>query len=91
MMRLAALVVIATLLSMAMVSAIGANHSAEAMKAKIPNNQKHKTAHYVGNAVCGDKLCPGQPYYKWNMKYRTYVSPYNAYEHPALATVKSAQ
>jgi hypothetical protein len=91
MMRLAALLVIAALLSMAVVSAIDPKHSAAAMKAKVPNGMKHKTAHYMGNTVCGDELCPGHTYYKWNMKYRTFPSPYDAYEHPALSKVKSAQ
>ncbi|TBR08696.1 MAG: hypothetical protein EPO62_06355 [Candidatus Nitrosotenuis sp.] len=92
MMRLAALVVIATLLSMAVISAIDAKHSAEAMKATSKTkNLRHKTAHYMGNSVCGDELCPGHSYFKWNMKYRTFTSPYNTYEHQALMKVKSAQ
>jgi len=91
MMRLAALVVIATLLSVAVISAVDAKHSAEAMKATSQTkNLRHKTAHYMGNTVCGDELCSGNTYYMWNMKYRTFKSPYNHYEHQALLKVKSA-
>ena len=92
MMRLVALAVIATLLSVAVISAIDTKHSAEAMKAtEKTKNLRHKTAHYMGNSVCGDELCPGNTYFKWNMKYRTFTSPYNTYEHKALLKVKSAQ
>lgn len=91
MMRLAALLVIAALLSMAVLGATDATHYAAAKKASAPNGMKHKIAHYMGNTVCGDELCPGNTYYKWNMKYRTYHSPYDTYEHHALSKVKSAQ
>ena len=84
-MRLVALLVIATLLSMTVVSVIDTKHSAEAMKAtEKTKNVRHKTAHYMGNTVCGDELCTGNPYFKWNIKYRTFTSPYNTYDHPAL-------
>ena len=84
-MRLVALVIIATLLSMTVISVIDTKHSAEAMKVSEKKHLlRHKTAHYMGNTVCGDELCPGNPYFKWNMKYRTFTSPYNTYEHPAL-------
>ncbi|MBI5147432.1 MAG: hypothetical protein HZA84_09520 [Thaumarchaeota archaeon] len=87
MLRLVALVMMSVLLSMTMISAISSGHFAEAKKASnddVSNTLRHKYSKWVGNQVCGDELCSGHPYFKWNMKYRSYSSPYNTYDHQAL-------
>lgn len=90
MLRLVALVMISVLLSMTMISAISSSHFAEAKKASnadVSNTLRHKYSNWVGNQVCGDQLCPGNPYFKWNIKYRTHASPYDTYEHQALLKI----
>lgn len=89
MLRLVALVMMSVLLSMTIISAISSGHFAEAAKASkdTSNTLRHKYSHWVGNQVCGDELCPGNSYFKWNMKYRTHASPYDTYEHQALLKV----
>ncbi len=89
MLRLVALVMISVLLSTAILGAVSSGQFADAAKASNTSKMlRHKYSHWVGNQVCGDELCPGNPYFKWNMKYRTHVSPYDSYEHQDLLKVK---
>ncbi|MGQ0771913.1 MAG: hypothetical protein ACT4NT_03990 [Nitrososphaerota archaeon] len=87
MLKAAALLTVSVLLSMAIVSAIEPGHDAEAMKS-VKKQQKNKYSLWVGNQVCGDELCPGKPYMKWNQKYRIYKSPYDTYNHQELLKIK---
>ncbi len=89
MLRLVALVMISVLLSMTVISAISSSHFADAAKASknTSNTLRHKYSNWVGNQVCGDQVCLGHPYFKWNMKYRAYSSPYDTYEHQALLKI----
>lgn len=90
MLKIVALLTASILLSMAVISAIESDHDAEAMKS-IKKQQKHKHSLWVGNQVCGDELCPGTPFYKWNQKYRVYQSPYDAYHHQDLLKIKGSK
>lgn len=88
MLKLAALMMIAALLSLTMINIVSTTHYAEARKATDDTRTlRNKYSYWMGNTVCGDQLCPGNPYFKWNMKYRTYQSPYDTYFHPELLTV----
>ncbi len=90
MLKIMALLTASILLSMAIVSAIETGHFAEA-KMAAGKQQRHKYSYWVGNQVCGDQLCEGTTFYKWNQKYRTFKSPYSAYEHQELSKIKSAK
>lgn len=57
-------ILLGVLLLVAIVTAVvDMDQTADAMKAtkKSPRNSH---AHYKGNQVCGDELCPGSPYTK---------------------------
>lgn len=89
MLRLAALVMMSVLLSSAILGAVSSGQFADAAKASNTSKLlRHKYSNWVGNQVCGDELCPGNSYFKWNMKYRTHTSPYNNYEHQDLLKVR---
>lgn len=88
MLKLAALLAISILLSVSAINAIESVQYAEAIKAKNPDKSRHKISKWMGNSVCGDQLCDGQPYFKWNFKARTYKSPYDTYTHQELSKVK---
>lgn len=88
MLKLAALLTVSLLLSVSVMTALESNHTAEAKKASGKELQRHKISKWMGNNVCGDKLCDGQPYFKWNFKARTYKSPYDTYTHQELSKVK---
>jgi hypothetical protein len=90
MLKIMALLTVSILLSMAVISAIESGHNAEAMKS-TNKQQRHKHSLWVGNQVCGDELCPGQPFYKWNQKYRVYKSPYDTYKHQDLLKIKNSK
>ncbi|MFI5416796.1 MAG: hypothetical protein ACHQW9_01950 [Nitrososphaerales archaeon] len=90
MLRLVALVMISVLLSMTIISAISSSHFAEAKNVSnkdTSNTLRHKYSKWVGNQICGDQVCLGHPYFKWNMKYSSYSSPYDTYEHQALLKI----
>jgi hypothetical protein len=87
MLKLAALLAISILLSMTIINALDAGQMAEAKKSS-GKGQRHKISKWMGNSVCGDQLCEGQPYFKWNFKSRTFKSPYDAYTHQELLKVK---
>jgi len=89
MLKLAALLTIVVLLSMTIVTAIESNPLAEAKKSEH-KSQRHKISKWMGNSVCGDELCEGQPYFKWNFKARTYKSPYDTYTHKELLKIKTS-
>jgi hypothetical protein len=88
MLKIAALLMVSVLLSVALITAIEAGQFAEAKKAVV-KQQRHKYSYWVGNKVCGDQLCDGSSYQKWNLKYRTYKSPYDTYAHEELLKVKT--
>ncbi|MEW6043507.1 MAG: hypothetical protein AB1608_04540 [Thermoproteota archaeon] len=88
MLKIAALLMISVLLSMAIITAMEAGHFAEAKKSSI-KQLRHKYSYWVGNQVCGDQLCDGSAFYKWNHKYRTYKSPYDSYTHEELLKIKT--
>lgn len=88
MLKLAALLTISVLLSVSIITAIESTQYAEAIKSTKNDKQRHKISKWVGNSVCGDQLCDGQPYFKWNFKARTYKSPYDTYTHQELLKVK---
>ena len=90
MLKIAGLLMISALLTVAIVTSIDAGQFAEAKKAE-PNQLRHKYSYWVGNKVCGDQLCDGQSYLKWHQKYRTYKSPYSSYEHQDLSKIKSSK
>lgn len=90
MLRFVALIAISVLLAATIVTALDAGQVAEAKKAVKPDKQRHKISKWMGNSVCGDQLCDGQPYFKWNFKARTYKSPYDTYTHQELLKVKSS-
>ena len=90
MLKIVALLTTSILLSMAIVSAIETGHFAEA-KMAVGKHPQHRFSYWVGNQVCGDQLCQGTTYYKWNQKYRTFKSPYSAYEHQELSKINSAK
>ncbi len=81
--KILGLVAITVLLSTILVMSMPSERYAEA------NQSRHKYSNWVGNKVCGDELCPGHSYYKWNMKYRTYASPYDHYEHHELLKISN--
>lgn len=88
MLKLAALMMITVLLSLTMINMMSVKQSAEAMKATDDTRTlRNKYSYWMGNTVCGDQLCPGNSYFKWHMKYRTYQSPYDTYFHPELLTI----
>jgi hypothetical protein len=89
MLRLVALVMVSALLSMTILGAVSSSNFAEAAKASkdVSKSLRHKYSNWVGNQVCGDELCHGSPYYKWNMKYRVHPSPYDTYEHQELLKI----
>lgn len=88
MLRLAALIAVSVLLSMTIINALEAGQFAEAKKSSGKGLQRHKISKWMGNSVCGDQLCEGQPYFKWNFKSRTFKSPYDTYTHQELLKVK---
>jgi hypothetical protein len=88
MLRLAALIAVSVLLSATIIHALESNSVAEAKKASGKELQRHQYSYWVGNKVCGDKLCDGPSYQKWNMKYRIFKSPYDAYTHQELTKIK---
>lgn len=88
MLKLVALLTISVLLSVSIITAIESTQYAEAIKSTKNDKQRHKISKWVGNSVCGDQLCDGQPYFKWNFKARTYKSPYDTYTHQELLKVK---
>ncbi|MGQ0605610.1 MAG: hypothetical protein ACT4OD_01470 [Candidatus Nitrosotenuis sp.] len=88
MLKLVAIFTISVLLSMTIITAMDSSHFAEAKKANSPDKHRHKISKWMGNTVCGDQLCEGQPYFKWNFKSRTFQSPYNTYTHQELLKVK---
>ncbi len=90
MLKIVALLTASILLSMAIITAIEAGQFAEAAKATT-KQQRHKYSYWVGNKVCGDQLCEGQSYLKWNQKYRTFKSPYSSYEHQELSKIKGSK
>ena len=88
MLRLAVLLAISVLLSATIITALESGQIAEAKKASGKELQRHKISKWMGNSICGDKLCDGQPYFKWNFKSRTFKSPYDTYTHQELLKVK---
>ena len=88
MLRLAALIAISVLLSATIITAFESGQVAEGKKASGKELQRHKISKWMGNSVCGDKLCDGHPYFKWNFKSRTFKSPYDTYTHQELLKVK---
>ncbi|MGI0003765.1 MAG: hypothetical protein ACREAX_00565 [Candidatus Nitrosotenuis sp.] len=90
MLKIVVLLMVSVLLSAAIVSAVEAGQFAEAKKA-TNKQQRHKYSYWVGNKVCGDQLCEGQSYLKWDQKYRTFKSPYSAYEHQELSKIKTTK
>lgn len=88
MLKLAALLTISVLLSVSIITAIESVQYAEAIKSTKNDKQRHKISKWMGNSVCGDQLCDGQPYFKWNFKARTYKSPYDTYTHQELLKIK---
>ena len=89
MLKLAALLTISVLLSMTVVTTIESGHFAQAMKSKVQKIHRNHYSYWFGNEVCGDKLCNGASYAKWHQKYRTYKSPYDAYDNEELSKIKS--
>lgn len=88
MLKLAALLAISVLLSVTIITALESGQVAEAKKASGKELQRHKISKWMGNNVCGDQLCDGQPYFKWNFKSRTFKSPYDTYGHQELLKVR---
>lgn len=91
MLRFIVLMLVGILLSVTMIGAVNTKHYADAMKADdfpVTRNLGNKYSMWVGNKVCGNEKCQGHSYFKWNMKYRTYVSPYDNYDNPALLKIK---
>ncbi len=88
MLKLAALLAISVLLSVTIITALESGQMAEAKKASGKDLQRHKISKWMGNSVCGDQLCGGQPYFKWNFKARTYKSPYDTYTNQELLKIK---
>jgi hypothetical protein len=78
------LVAISVLITSILLMGISSDQFAEAKK-----EQRHKISKWMGNTVCGDQLCEGQPYFKWNFKARTYKSPYDAYTNQELTKIKT--
>jgi hypothetical protein len=90
MLRFAALIAITVLLAATIITALDAGQVVEAKKASTQDLQRHKISKWMGNSVCGDKLCDGHPYFKWNFKARTYKSPYDTYTHQELLKIKGS-
>jgi hypothetical protein len=88
MLKLASLIAISVLLSVTIITALDSGHVAEAKKASGKELQRHQYSYWVGNKVCGDQLCDGPSYQKWNMKYRIFKSPYDTYTHQELLKIK---
>lgn len=88
MLKLAALIGVSILLSMTVINAFEAGQFAEAKKSSGKGLQRHKISKWMGNSVCGDQLCEGQPYFKWNFKSKTFKSPYDTYTHQELLKIK---
>ncbi|MEM3064843.1 MAG: hypothetical protein QW177_05665 [Candidatus Nitrosotenuis sp.] len=88
MLKIAALLTVSVLLSVVLITAIEGGQFAEAKKADV-KQQRHKYSYWVGNKVCGDKLCDGSSYQKWNLKYRIFKSPYDTYAHEELLKIKT--
>ncbi|WP_268542627.1 hypothetical protein [Candidatus Nitrosotenuis cloacae] len=86
--KVSAILLGAALLAVIFVTALEAAPDAEAKKATANKQQRHKISKWMGNTVCGDELCDGQPYYKWNFKARTYTSPYDYYQNQAILKSK---
>lgn len=88
MLKLAALLTISVLLSVTIVSSIESGQFAEAKKSSGKTLLRHQYSYWVGNQVCGDQLCDGPSYQKWNHKYRVHKSPYDTFTHPDLLKIK---
>ena len=56
-------ILLAVMLLAVTATVIGMDQSAYAMKAQ-KKSPRHSHVANVGNSVCGDKLCTGQPYLK---------------------------
>lgn len=89
MLKLASLIAVSILLSMTIVAAIDSGHFAQAMKSSVKKIHRNHFSYWMGNEVCGDKLCDGPSYQKWHQKYRTYKSPYDTYTHEELLKIKT--
>jgi hypothetical protein len=66
MLKLTAVLLVVMLLAVT-ITVIDMNQSADAMKAE-KKSPRHSYSGKVGNKVCGDKLCPGLPYLKKNIR-----------------------
>lgn len=88
MLRLTALATIVVLLMASVFVAASSGHYAEAMKSKVKKIHENHYSYWYGNVVCGDELCDGPGYTKWNQKYRTFKSPYDKYTNPATLSIK---
>lgn len=88
MLKLAALLAIGMLLSVSIITALESVQYADAIKATKADKQRHKISKWMGNSVCGDELCEGHSYFKWNFKARTYKSPYDTFTHQELLKIK---